>query len=106
VISALVMYMYNVCTIIQLYCSDCKRLVAQIIEKFGNLDYVVNNAGTTKYAFDHSDIDALATDDFLDFYKTNVMGPYNVIKHAKPYLLQSATPGIVNVASIAAVTGE
>lgn len=70
------------------------------------MDYLVNNAGTTKYAFDHADMEALSTDDFLDIYKTNVIGPYNIIKHAKPHLLQSTSPGIVNVASIAAVTGE
>mmetsp|Transcript_30848 Transcript_30848/g.57532 ORF Transcript_30848/g.57532 Transcript_30848/m.57532 type:complete len:259 (-) Transcript_30848:206-982(-) len=84
---------------------DCQKLVDQTIKKFGNLDYLVNNAGTTKYAFDHSDLDALESDDFLNIYKTNVIGPYNLIKHAKPYLLQSKSPGIVNVASIAAVTG-
>ena len=88
------------------YCSDCEHLVAKTIEKFGKLDYLVNNAGTTKYAFDHSNMEALSSDDFLDIYKTNVIGPYNIIKHAKPFLLQSTSPGIVNVASIAAVTGE
>lgn len=51
-------------------------------------------------------MNALSSDDFLDIYKTNVIGPYNIIKHAKPFLLQSSSPAVVNVASIAAVTGE
>jgi 3-oxoacyl-[acyl-carrier protein] reductase len=89
-----------------LFRSECQKLVAQTIEKFGNLDYLVNNAGTTKYAFDHSDMGALDTDDFLNIYKTNVIGPYNLIKHAKPFLMTTESPGIVNVASIAAVTGQ
>jgi 3-oxoacyl-[acyl-carrier protein] reductase len=95
-----------VCNLLSYYNSDCQKLVTRTIDKFGQLDYLVNNAGTTKYAFDHSDLDALDTDDFLNIYKTNVIGPYNLIKYAKPHLLLSDSPGIVNVASIAAVTGE
>ena len=86
--------------------SECQKLVSQTIEKFGQLDYLVNNAGTTRYAFDHSDMDALSSDDFLDIYKTNVIGPYNMIKYAKPHLLKSDCPSVVNVASIAAISGE
>jgi len=85
--------------------SDCRELVTQTIEKYGSLDYLINNAGTTKYAFDHSNLEALEMEDFLSIYKTNVIGPYNLIKYAKPHLLKSTNPAVVNVASIAAITG-
>lgn len=85
--------------------NDCQSLINSTIAKFGRLDVLINNAATTKFAFDHSNLDALNTEDFLKIYTTNVIGPYNLIKYSRQYLLQSPSPSIVNVASIAGITG-
>lgn len=86
--------------------ADCKSIVDSTICEFGNLDVLVNNAATTKYAFDHSNLESLSSEDFLNIYATNVIGPYNLIKYSKAFLLKSPAPSVVNVASIAGIRGN
>jgi 3-oxoacyl-[acyl-carrier protein] reductase len=84
---------------------DCKKLISQAIERYAGIDVLINNAGTTKFAFDHSDLDALDTEDFQRIYACNVIGPFNLVKFAKPHLMKSRAPSVVNVASIAGISG-
>ena len=83
---------------------DCKKLVDACIAEFGRLDHLVNNAGTTKFA-DHTDLPALSADDFRWIYSVNVVGPYQMIKHAEPHLRANGAGSVTNVSSIAGVTG-
>jgi 3-oxoacyl-[acyl-carrier protein] reductase len=84
--------------------NDCKALVEAAVKKLGGLDVLVNNAGITKFA-NHSDLDALSADDFLDLYKVNVVGVYQMTRAARPHLDKAGKASIVNVSSIAGVTG-
>jgi len=81
----------------------CRRMVDETIAKWGRLDALVNNAATTKFCI-HKNLDGLSKDDFLHIYGTNVVGPYQMIRAAAPYLKQSGKGAIVNVASLAGVT--
>lgn len=83
---------------------DCRRIVKQTVDKWGRVDMLVNNAGTTKFA-DHADLNALNADDFLNIYKTNVVGAFQMIRAAEPYLKASGFGRVVNVSSIAGVLG-
>lgn len=83
---------------------DCRRIVKQTVDKWGRVDMLVNNAGTTKFA-DHADLNALSADDFLNIYKTNVVGAFQMIRAAEPYLKASGFGRVVNVSSIAGVLG-
>ena len=76
----------------------------ETIEKWGKLDALINNAGTTKFNA-HDNLDGLSKDDFLGLYATNTVGPYMMIKEARESLLKSDNPSVVNVASIAGVLG-
>lgn len=84
---------------------DCKKTIAKTIEKYGRIDALVNNAGTSKFAWDHSDLSLLNADDFQKIYAVNLIGPFQMVKAAKEYLLKSANPSITNVSSIAGVKG-
>ena len=84
--------------------SDCRALVAAAVEKLGGLDVLVNNAGITKFA-KHTDLDALSSDDFLNLYKVNVVAVYQMTRAAQPHLAASGKGSVVNVSSIAGVTG-
>ena len=58
--------------------SSCRETASQTLDKWGRIDSLVNNAGTTKFVFDHSDLEGLDAQDFLKIYKVNVVGPFPV----------------------------
>ena len=77
-------------------------LVDQTIEKYGQLDFLINNAGwTTQVA--HHDLDALTDDIFVKTFDVNVFGTWWLTKRAIPHLRESSDPNIVNITSIAGV---
>ena len=84
--------------------SDCRKISKVATDRWGRIDILVNNAGTTKFA-DHADLDALSSDDFIDIYKVNVIGAYQMIRACAPELKKSGFGRIVNVSSIAGVLG-
>jgi 3-oxoacyl-[acyl-carrier protein] reductase len=83
---------------------DCRRIVKQTVDKWGRVDMLVNNAGTTKFA-DHADLNALSAEDFLNIYKVNVVGAFQMIRACEPHLKASGFGRVVNVSSIAGVLG-
>ena len=83
----------------------CKQTIEETVSKWGRIDSLVNNAGTTKFAFDHSNLDELNADDFLHIYKVNVVGPFQMVRACKEYLLKSDNPSVTNISSIAGIKG-
>ena len=65
----------------------------------------MNNAGTTKFVFNHSDLDGLDAEDFLHIYKVNVVGPFQMVRACREMLLESNNPSVVNISSIAGIKG-
>ncbi len=85
--------------------ADCQRLARAALDKWGRIDGLVNNAGTTKVAFDHADLNALQAQDFHDVYAVNVVGAFQMIRAVEPAMRQQGRGAIVNVSSLAAVMG-
>jgi 3-oxoacyl-[acyl-carrier protein] reductase len=81
-----------------------QQLVLFIKEKYEKLDILVNNAGiTTRVA--HDDLDGL-TNEWIDkIFTTNVRGAFAMIRACKALLLKSNDALVVNISSVAAVTG-
>ena len=84
---------------------EARAVAAAAFEHWGAIDLLVNNAGKTKFA-DHRDLEALTQDDFLDIYRLNVVGAYQVVRACVPHLRRSKAPAIVNVASVAGLFGH
>jgi len=83
--------------------ADCRRLVQAALDKWGQLDALVNNAGTTKFV-PHTDLDGLSAEDFQRIFATNVIAPFQMCRAAAPALKKSRG-AIVNVSSLAALLG-
>ena len=83
---------------------ECKSMVDAAIKKWGKIDYLVNNAGKTKFN-PFENLDGLSGEDFLDIYSVNVVGPYQMIKAVVPYMKQQGGGAIVNDSSLAGING-
>ncbi len=82
----------------------CQSMAAQTVDKWGRIDALVNNAGTTKFAPHHL-LDGLDKDDFFHLYGVNVVGPYQMVRACETALRASGNASVVNVASIAGIRG-
>jgi len=82
---------------------ECLELVTKTMDKWGRIDGLVNNAGTTKFV-EHKNLDGLQADDFQRIYAVNVIGAFQMARAVNPALQQQGG-SIINVASTAAIKG-
>jgi 3-oxoacyl-[acyl-carrier protein] reductase len=82
----------------------CKT-IADAAARFGRIDGLINNAGITKFARNHADLDALSAEDFQRLYAVNVVGPFQMLRAARALLEASERAAVLMVSSIAGVTG-
>ncbi len=83
--------------------AHCRRLAQAALAKWGRIDALVNNAGTTKFV-KHGDLEGLSADDFLRIYRLNVVGPFQMTR-ACAAALKAQKGTVVNVSSVAAKLG-
>lgn len=76
------------------------RLLDTVIDRFGRLDALVNNAGTTR-VISHADLAAASPDVWREIFDVNVIGTWQVTVAAIPHLRASGRGQVVNVSSTA-----
>jgi NAD(P)-dependent dehydrogenase (short-subunit alcohol dehydrogenase family) len=79
--------------------SAVKAMVAATVARFGRLDVLINNAGTTRFIA-HPDLDALTEEVWDEILGVNLKGTFYCCRAAAPEL-RKAKGAIVNIASIA-----
>ncbi len=80
--------------------ADVARLVAFALDAFGDLDVVVNNAGTTHRNQPMLDV---SEDEFDRIYRVNVKSLYLTAKHAVPHFRKKHDGVFITIASTAGV---
>lgn len=81
---------------------QCRALLDATVERFGKLDYLINNAGWTT-VIPHDDLDALTDDIFRRTFDVNVFGTWWLTKAAMPLLKASDDGNVVSITSLAGV---
>ena len=81
---------------------DCENFVKQVIERFGQIDVLVNNAGITKDSL----LLRMTPEDFEKVININLRGTFNVTKSIVPYMMKKRTGKIVNISSVVGVSGN
>ncbi len=83
---------------------ECARLVRETIERFGQVDVLVNNAGTNPYFGPMLNVDMGAWE---KTFETNLKGYFWCARDvAKDCLARNAPGSIINVASVAGLVGS
>ena len=85
--------------------ADCKRLAAATIEQFGQIDVLVNNAGTTTFV-PHDQLDALTEDIWLRTLRVNLVGAFMMSREVAPHIEAAGGGEIVMTSSIASTTAN
>ena len=81
---------------------DCRRSVAEVIEKHGRLDILVNNAGITS----DKPVLKMEDDDWDKVLAVNLSGAFHISKAALAHMLERGSGRIVNISSIIGQTGN
>ncbi|MBW6401358.1 SDR family oxidoreductase [Roseomonas sp. HJA6] len=81
-----------------------RAAAAEVDARYGRADVLVNSAGTTR-AVPHGDLEAMDDATFDSILITNVRGPFAVIRSFVPLLRRSGDAVVVNISSLAAMTG-
>ncbi|MES1942050.1 short-chain dehydrogenase [Salinisphaera sp. T5B8] len=84
--------------------ADCRGLADAALDRWGRIDALVNNAGTTRFCA-HENLEGLSAQDFQDLYAVNTVGAYQMVRAVAPAMQAAGTGSVVNVASIAGVMG-
>lgn len=81
---------------------DCKKIVELAVEEFGKVDILVNNAGITRDGIGIR----MSADDFDAVIKTNLNGPFYMIKAVAGVMMKKRYGRIINVSSITGLVGN
>ena len=81
--------------------SGWEQLVAEVLDRYGRIDALVNNAGVVHFA----EITNISAADIDRVYSINVKGPLLGMKHAGAAMIRAQSGAIVNISSVDGLRG-
>jgi len=81
---------------------QCEELVKSVIEAFGSVDVLVNNAGMTKDGL----LMRMSPDSFDEVVKNNLGSAFYMTKAVAPQMMRARAGCIVNISSVAGLKGN
>ncbi|MDX1332036.1 MAG: 3-oxoacyl-[acyl-carrier-protein] reductase [Robiginitalea sp.] len=80
----------------------CESLVSQVLEDFGGVDVLINNAGITRDNL----LMRMSEGDFDEVIATNLKSVFNMTKAIQRTLLKQRSGSIINISSVVGVKGN
>ncbi len=80
---------------------EVKKAVSYIIEQFGKIDCVINNAGISEARL----LQEETQESFDRIFSTNMKGVFLVTKEVLPYMINEKKGKIINISSMWGITG-
>lgn len=84
--------------------AECRAMVREAERAFGQLDVLVNNAGTTKF-IPHANLEDVSHDDWNRILQVNLVGPFQCTRAASELLRAGEGGEVVMTSSIAGIAG-
>ncbi|QDV85657.1 SDR family NAD(P)-dependent oxidoreductase [Planctomycetes bacterium TBK1r] len=84
---------------------EVRKMIAKVNEVFERLDVLVNNAATTSF-IEHRDLEGLTESMWDRMLAVNLKGAFFVTRAAADLLRASGSGSVVNVSSVAGITGS
>lgn len=81
---------------------DTQKFVKEIIDQYGKIDVLVNNAGITKDTL----LMRMKKEDFESVINVNLIGTFNVTKNVIPYMMKAHSGRIINISSVVGISGN
>ncbi len=82
--------------------SESEQLITQILEDFGGIDVLINNAGITKDNL----LMRMGEEDFDTVIETNLKSVFNMTKAVQRTFLKQRSGSIINMSSVVGVKGN
>ena len=81
---------------------DAQKLVDEVLEEFGSIDILINNAGITKDNL----LMRMSEDDFDKVIEVNLKSVFNMTKAVQRTMLKQRKGSIINMSSVVGVKGN
>ena len=81
---------------------DCENMVKNIIDTYGKIDVLVNNAGITRDML----LLRMKEKDFRDVIDVNLVGTFNLTKCVSSYMIKAKSGRIINISSVVGISGN
>jgi len=81
---------------------ECGRVVNEVLENYGRIDFLVNNAGITA----DKTLRKMSSDDWQSVLAVNLSGAFNMTKAVLDHMIARGSGRVVNISSIIGVTGN
>lgn len=81
---------------------DCERFTKEIINEFGKIDVLVNNAGITKDTL----LMRMKKEEFENVIDINLVGTFNVTKNVINHMIKARSGRIINISSVVGISGN
>ena len=81
---------------------DCRRVVGEVLERFGRIDFLVNNAGITV----DKTVRKMTAEDWHNVLNVNLFGAFAMTKAVLEHMIERGSGRIVNISSVIGETGN